>query len=130
MTLTSRFGLIPIIIEEALHFDQIAVGVFDEKVIDAVIVIGTWRVFTGDALGRDALVPRIDILRDEGEDHAVWLTRDFALADTDVRRAPVDVVNATPTLIEREFQTEGIFVKRNRGLNIGGVQECDLFIDR
>jgi hypothetical protein len=117
-------------VEKALDFDEVAIGVTQETVIDVILGIERRRFLKDDALVTQVSVPFVHLGGGEGQDDADWLFWSFApLAETEVAVA-ADTVDAAVPLIECQSQTEYLLIETSSRRQIAGVEERDLLMDK
>lgn len=101
-----------------MDFDEVAVGVAGEELVDVEFFVVGGRLFDGDVVGLQVGVPVVDVLGDESEDDAVGLLARAEVAAEGLAEAEVGVaaggVDAAGALVEDEGELQDVFVENGR----------------
>jgi hypothetical protein len=97
--------------------------------IDAILGVERWLSFEQSTARLQLLVPRVDILHNQGQDQTIDLGGlALTLAETQKCIAR-NAIYATVSLIESELETQHTFIEPSRCYEIARVEECDLLIN-
>lgn len=112
---------------ESLDFEQVAVRVFEEEMVNPVFGVMGGR-FDDFDLPAQARVPAVHILRDQGGDYPMRTGRFEvgAKAQAAIRADFVDTANA---LVARQRQGQDALVEISSRCQVGGMQEGDKLLE-
>ena len=118
----------PVRVVEALNFKHVAVGVGEERVVDAVLGAVFWPDIDRPSRGEDASAPTIDIIGHERENDTLGAPRVLAFTHSH-ERAVGDTEDQAGSLVDDYLQTQDLRIEPTTGRKIRARQKRDLSIN-